>query len=182
MLKRLFRGQSEAADAIGTATETLDAVIEDAQVQRDALQAQYDALQAQISELWTQADAIASQMHELDTAIGEVGAEMDMGGGAVTVQISARDRSRRRAEGDEDIRQQLETLDREKGEVIQQLEAIEAKYGFEYGGVDEFESKVEADLSTYRDLNERNTELQEEMDELIEQTGDEFDVGFLQNY
>lgn len=180
MLQRLFRGQSEAADAIGTATETLDAAIEDAQTQRDALQAQADVIYEQITALWSQHDELCQQMYELDQAIGDAGAEI--GGGAVTVQVYSRDRSRRRAEGDDEIRRQLETLDREKGDVIKQMETIEKKYGFGYGDVDEFASKVEEDLSTYRDLDEKNTELQDEMEELIDQTGDGFEVDFLQNY
>ena len=180
MLQRLFRGQSEAAEAIGTATETLDAALDDAQTQRDALQTQADAIYEQITALWAQHDELCHQMYEIDQAIGDAAAEM--GGGAVTVQVYSRDRSRRRAEGDEDIRRQLETLDREKGDVIQQMDTIEKKYGFGYGDVDEFASKVEEDLSTYRDLDEKNTELEGEMEELINQTGDDFEIDFLQNY
>lgn len=151
MLQHHYRG--DAAGAITTASETLDAAIEDAQTQREALQAQRDALQKQISELWAQDD-------ELDEAIGEAAAEI--GGGGVTVQVYSRDRSRRRAEGDEDIRRQLEELNRKKGEIILEMNDIENKYRFDSTDT------VRAVLDRYDRLEEENDELNEQMQELID--------------
>jgi uncharacterized coiled-coil DUF342 family protein len=85
MLHRHYRGEGDAAGAITAATDTLDAAIEEAQTQRDALQQQYDVLQQQITELWTQADAIAGQMVQLDQAIDEVAS--DAGSGEISVQV-----------------------------------------------------------------------------------------------
>lgn len=85
MLQSLFRGQSDAAGAITTAADTLDAAIEDAQTQRDALQAQCDAIQQQISELWATHDELYSQIYELDEAMSE--AASDIGGGEISVQV-----------------------------------------------------------------------------------------------
>lgn len=179
MLKRLFRG--EAADAIATATETLDVAIEDAQTERDALQAQYDALQQQISELWSQADAISSQMYELDQAIGDAAGEI--GGGAVTVQVYSRgDRSRRRAEGDEDIRRQLEALDRQKGEVIRKMEILDQKWGTD--DKDELERKrdeIDVDFATYDELYDENEDLGEQMEALLGEAPD-IDENDFENY
>lgn len=178
MLQRLFRG--EAADAIATATETLDVAIEDAQAQRDALQAQYDAIYSQITELWTQADAIASQMYELDQAIGDAAEEI--GGGAVTVQVYSRGDRSRRAEGDEDIRRQLEALDRQKGEVIRKMETLDQKWGT--GDKDELERKrdeIDQDFAMYDELSDENDDLGEQMEQLFGEAPD-IDESDFENY
>lgn len=174
MLQRLFRGQSEQADAISTASDTLDAAIEDAQTQRDAPQAQRDVIQKQISELWAQDDELCRQMYELDQAIGDVVGEI--GSTGVTVQVYSRGSSGRRAAGDDDIRRQLEDLNRQKGEVIRQWEEIALKYAGDKTAdgdtLRELATKIDEAASEIDNLEVSNDELSEQMADLFAEAPD----------
>ena len=168
MLQRTYRGE-DAAGAITTATDTLDAAIEDAQTQRDALQAQYDALQQQISDLWGQADVIASQMYELDQAIGDAAGEI--GSSGVTVQVYSRDRSRRRAEGDTDqLNTEWDELNQRTNGNYDKFNSICKKWGVEdLEALEKKRDEIGEDYDRAEELENSVIEDEERMDEISDE-------------
>lgn len=70
-----------------------------------------------------------------------------------------------------EIRQQLDELNRQKGDVIRELEAIEKRFGIQNGDTD----AARAVLDRFDELEAENEALGEQMQELIDEADEDID-------